>query len=322
MKCKMLLTAFIILALMSATVTAKEIQPPKEDNPFDMTVDLGVLMMKSTSTLDTNGKDTIEDNTKEGNSPSSVWAFPLFDLRYNLKQTQTQLFFGTPIDGSNIALSLGAIQPLPRVGIASLSIAPSLGVTLWKNPYLKDIARGKTPVKMMTTHFKLNRVAFKPLNLYYAHRSIHVEDDEIGNLLPDLRRNGTLHYFQASYDMGLSKTSILKPGLTLERGDYDGAAQSYHNSGVSVSYQKQAERLSFMFEAMVNQSRFEKEHPLYQKTREEYRVSLFALMRIESLFGRERLHSNIIAGGGRVDSNIDFFDSNDAYVAFTVGYAF
>lgn len=322
MKLRLTLSALILLMTITMTGFAQDSSNDQKTDPMSLTVDLGVLMMHSTSTLDTNGEEKISDNTEEGDSPRSVWTLPLFDLRYSFPETRTQLFLGTPIEGSNIALSLGVIQPVPKLGIVTLSVAPSFGMTLWENPYQEDVNREKTPVKMMTTNLKLDKIGFTPFSFYYAHRSVDVENDVIGEINSDLKRDGELHYLELTCDIGLTKTSLVTPGLTHERGVYEGKSNSYINSGVKVSYKQQGQRLMFMIETSADRSRFQKEHPVYQKTREDNRANLFALLRINRLFNVEALHANLIGGGGNVDSSIDFFDSTDTYLATTIGYSF
>lgn len=322
MKLRLILSALILLMTFSLTGFAEEQNDENKPDSFSFSVDLGVLFMQSTSTLDTNGEEEISDNTRKGDAPESVWVLPLFDLRYSLPDTKTQFFLGTPIEGSNIALSMGVIQPLPELGIVTFSVAPSFGMTLWENPYEEDVKREKTPVTMLTTNLKLDKIGFTPFNLHYVHRTVAVENDKIGEIDKDLKRSGALQHLELTYDIGLTATSLLTPGISQERGDFEGKSHSYNNTGVKLSYKQQMQRLMFMIEASADRSQFQKEHPLYLKTRDDNRVNIFALLRINKLFDVEALHSNLIVGGGKADSNIDFFDSTDTYLATTIGYSF
>ncbi|MBU2644363.1 DUF2860 domain-containing protein [bacterium] len=322
MKRKYLFPLLILLLTHSGNLSAQEVVKQPLGNQWRLTIDLGVLMMQSNSTLDTNGEKKITDNTQEGNAPQSVWTFPLFDFRYVLADSKTQFFVGTPIEGSNTALSLGASQPLPKIGIISVSVAPSFGVTLWKNPYEENVDRKKTAVDILTTNLKIDNLASTPVHLAYTHRTITIEEDEIGKLYSDLNRNGTIQTVQVTYDIGLTRSSLVSPGLTAERGDMDGQSNRYSQSGLTVSYKQQGQRCMFMVEASANQSLYEKEHPLYGKTRRDDGIGFFALLRIQSLFEVAALHSNIILGAGTVNSNIDFFDNNSSYLALTMGYSF
>lgn len=325
MKTKIYLYLLVLLfsfSLSAAAQTENGNGKKQEKSSINMSMDLGVLLMQSTSTLDANGEAEISDNTEEGKAPQSVWAFPLFDLRYTLQETHTQFFFGTPIDGSNIALSLGVIQPVPEVGIFSLSIAPSVGVEAWKNPYRENVKREKTPINMLTTNVKLDHIGFTPLNLEYRHRTVAVKKDEIGRLVPDLERNGTIQSLKTTYAIGLSESSLLLPGVSIETGNFTGESNNYQESGMSLSYKKMNRAFFFIFEATVDHAEFKKKHPLYNQTRKENGFNTFALLRFQQIFGIEAMHSNIVLGGGTINSNIDFFDNETFYTAFTMGYSF
>lgn len=322
MKSRKAFSVLFLLMTLSTVGFGQATEESLKKNPLHLTVDLGVLITKSTSTLDTNGNEEISDNTEKGDSPRSVWALPLFDIRYMLTKTGTQLFLGTPIEGSNIALSAGVVQPLPKMGILSLSVAPSMGMTLWKNPYAENVKRKQTAVDLLTTQVKLDRVGFTPVSVQYVYRRVDVAEDEIGVFYDDLRRDGNLQLFQLTYDIGLNRTSLVSPGLMLEKGDYEGDSNSYQKTGGRISYKRQGQRLMFLAELSAGESLFEKVHPVYNKTKKETHFNLFGLLRINQLWDIPSLHSNLIIGGGNVNSNIEFFDSTDAFLATTIGYSF
>jgi uncharacterized protein DUF2860 len=52
--------------------------------------------------------------------------------------------------------------------------------------------------------------------------SLGVKDDRIGALFADLKRDGNIHSLKATYDIGLTQTSLFSPGVMLEKGDFDG----------------------------------------------------------------------------------------------------
>lgn len=314
--------ATICFILLTGTLIAQNKEEQAEKELLSLSVDLGVLLVKSTSTLDTHGEERISDNTKEGDSPASVWTLPLFDLRYRFEDTHTQVFFGTPIEGSNIALALGVVQPIPGTGILSLSVAPSLGSEVWKNPYQENVKRQRTAADLLTTTLKLDHVGFSPVNLELIHRSVDVDQDEIGELYSGLKRDGTIQRLKTSYDIGLSKTSLFSPGILMEEGDFAGESNSYHRRGLVLSYKKKSSGYLVVLEATGSHAQFESEHPIYNKTREEDAFNWFALLRVLEPFAIESMHTNIVLGGGSVDASIDFFDSDTCYAALTLGYSF
>ena len=318
-----ILTIFMVLAFCMSKLTFAQIPDAQtSENTLKTSVDLGVLIFTSDSTLNVYGEEKIEDNRNRAEHSASTWALPLVDLRYVLSGTMTQFFLGTPIEGSDIALALGVVQPLPEIGIITVSVAPTLGAEVWENPYETGVARSKSPVDVFTSKFKVDRLAFTPLNLEYTNRTIDVKNDEIGELEPDLKQDGRTDTLQITYDFGLSETSLLSPGISFEQGNFEGEANSYDQKMFSLSYKSLNGDLVFMVEGKAGSALFGKEHPLYEKTRRDDSAGAFALLRIQNLFDVENLHSNIILGGGVVNSNIDFFDNNTYFTALTLGYEY
>lgn len=322
MKVKIYIIAVVSALIISNPLFAQQDASAEYTNVKKLTVDLGVALVNTASNLDTQGEAEIEDNTEAGEASNSVLVIPIFDFRYIVAETKTEFFVGTPLDGSDLSLALGVSQPVEDLGRFTLSFAPSVGNEVWKNPYLENTEREKTPENQLTTKFNWDRIMNLPLNLTYTHIHTDVEDDEIGALYDDLKRDGYTQSTQLTVDIGLSKTSMISPGVLLKKGQIEGAASSYDKAGLSINYKKFDSNYLLILDLSANTATYRDEHPIYNKTRRDKEVGAFVMLRLLNLLDVENMHSNIVVGAGMSDSNLDFFDSNISYLAVTLGYSY
>ncbi|MCG8335299.1 MAG: DUF2860 domain-containing protein [Proteobacteria bacterium] len=322
MKIKTLTVAVVSALIVSHPLFAQQDAGADLANEKKLTLDLGVALINSTSTLDTRGEKEIEDNTKAGEASNSALILPIFDFRYIFRNTDTEVFVGTPLDGSDLSLAVGVTQPVDDLGKFSLSFAPSLGAEVWKNPYLENTKRKSTPEQRLTTKFAWKGIRNSPFDLTYSHTGSDVEEDDIGDLYQDLERDGYAESVQLTYNVGLSQTSVVSPSLMLEKNHLQGSANNYDKSGMSVKYQTGNADHYFMLELSANKAMYKTEHPIYKETRRDQEAGIFAMLHLLNLFDVEGMHSNIIVGTGTLDSNIDFFDSSISYLAVTLGYSY
>ncbi len=324
MKLKSFISILALFCLISGVVTAQEQKPDMQTNKnvFKATVDLGVLFENTTSTTSTYGSDKISDYGKEGEAANYTTLFPLLDLRYILTESKTQLYFGTPTDGENYEVGAGVIQPFSQLGNLTAIIAISAGTEEWENPYETDVTREKTDLNELSIKLKLARVGTTAFDISLLNKNIRLENDEIGKLLPDLEREGTVNNVQLSYAFSINQTNRIIPGLKVEKADLEGGANSYDKAELNLHYIRFSRTFVLMLQASASNALYKDIHPLYDETRNETGVGLGVRARIPNLFDIQSLHTNMSISGERIDSNIDFFDSQTIDVVLTLGYSF
>jgi hypothetical protein len=113
-------------------------------------------------------------------------------LRYQF-EGGTSAYVGNPLEvGEGLALAAGVNQPL---GDSTLDVAVTwLPIKeVWKNPYQTASDRDKSDVDYYGLRFKLQEIGGSPWEAIYSIDRIDIENDEIGNIENDLKRNGWAH---------------------------------------------------------------------------------------------------------------------------------
>ncbi len=321
-KLKRVVTFGVAITTMSGSLFADESLGNPRQNTFKVWAAAGVYYAISTSATSSDGIKKITDNTKEGKAASTIKVFPLFDLRYTFAESKTQVYFGIPLEGSNLSVSLGVVQPTNGLGIVSTSVAQSIGKNVWGNPYEENVERSSTNVNYLTAAIKIKKLANTGLSISYSNTTVDVKNDEIGDIDSDLKRDGSINSLGATFIIGLDQTSIIVPGIDYTKGDFNGDSNSYTKTGVKLSYLKFSREYLFSFGTSASTSSYDKTHPIYDKTRNDIKLGCYAMLRFLQLFNEKSLHANVIMGSRVEDSNINFFDKKSVFAMATIGYSF
>jgi hypothetical protein len=242
-------------------------------------------------------------------------------LRYQF-EGGTSAYVGNPLEvGEGLALAAGVNQPL---GDSTLDVAVTwLPIKeVWKNPYQTASDRDKSDVDYYGLRFKLQEIGGSPWEAIYSIDRIDIENDEIGNIENDLKRDGWAHELGVKYTLQFQKGFSLRPELNYTYGDVEGRSNSYH--GVNIGLQLQKVLPSWVLIGQVSgfHHQYQKTHPLFAKTRQESGISTFAQVMRLNLFGVEDLFTSFVAGYIWSDANIDFFDSQTVVGLASVGINF
>ena len=66
----------------------------------------------------------------------------------------------------------------------------------------------------------------------------------------------------------------------------------------------------------------DKSHPVFDETRKDYNIGLFAILGYKDPFGWKNFRIDWFNGAFRQNSNIDFFESSSYLSALGIGYTF
>ncbi len=156
----------------------------------------------------------------------------------------------------------------------------------------------------------------------YNLNRIDIDNDEIGDLEKDLKRDGWAHELGVKYTLSFDKGFNLRPELSFSYGDIEGRSNSYLgvNGGVLLQYVRSSWVLTGRLTGFYNQ--YQKTHPLFDKPRQESgAMALVQAVRM-NFFGVEPLFASFVAGYVWSDANIDFFDSQTVLGLASVGINF
>ncbi|MGL5284741.1 MAG: DUF2860 family protein, partial [Aeromonas sp.] len=190
------------------------------------------------------GGDDHHDGLHSGpQSQSSLVPLINADLRYTFGDTRTQLFLGNLIQDAvrfDFTQQAGVRQQIGDKGVLSAGyVFSGMPVKTWKDPYASG-SRSETDIKSNGARLGWDQVWGSGLNASYTYRKIDVKDDESGASVTAqsdmLKRSGTQHRYELSYDIRLQPKHTLTPTIIYSKADLDGSAESYDRTQLQLSY--------------------------------------------------------------------------------------
>jgi hypothetical protein len=318
----------IILILMIAVLfigtplTVYAQKPGGSESGFSGSLQGGVYILQTDSQLyaeDTNRHTNDLDGPAD--TDGEIEGLASISLRYQF-EGGTAVYAGNPLEvGEDFSLAAGVSQP---IGNSTLDVAVTWTPTsnVWKNPYQTGSDRVKTDAETRGLRFQLQEIAGSPWEAIYNINRIDIEDDEIGDLENDLKRDGYTHELGVKYNLPLQQGVILRPEVSYTYGDIEGRSNRGH--GINIGVLLKRVQPPWVLIGLVSgfHAQYQQTHPLFDKTRQESGMSTFAQVMRLNLFGVERLFARFAAGYSWSDANIDFFDSQDVMGLASVGINF
>jgi len=223
---------------MSITALAQEGDRHKE-NGFSARIEAGTIWINTTDQLFVDDKNEKTDNLNdEADSFNTILPAVMFDLRYMLQGPDTEVYLGTPLKDSGIAVTLGIAQTFIDKSKLDLAIFSKLMTKAWKDPYIPEVERDDTDVKDIGFTIDYNRIFDTGLNLCYRYNLVDVDEDVIGTRFNDLKRDGIIHTTGIGYEVRLDRSNIIIPGFEYSKADMDGESNSYNGYKIKIGYKR------------------------------------------------------------------------------------
>ena len=108
---------------------------------------------------------------------------------------------------------------------------------VWQDPFITDTSRAETAYSQIGGGVKLNRIMGKSLDLEYKFRQNNVEQDFIGQRLPDLNRNGATHNLAIKHGFKIGNNMVV-PMVAYSSGKYEGEANSFDTISGGAAFVK------------------------------------------------------------------------------------
>lgn len=315
---KLLLSVLLIAAPLSVLAQG----PEGPTTGFSGRIQAGAFFIQTDSQLSTEDTNRcIKDLSGPADTHNMTSGLATVYLRYQF-ENGAAVYAGNPLEvGEGFSLAAGVSQP---IGPSTLDVAATwLPIKeVWKNPYETIKARDQSDADVYGLRVKVEDIAGSPWEIEYSVDSIDIDDDEIGNLDDNLKRNGWDHEFGVKYNIHLQSGFSLRPELSYTYSDMEGCSNSYQGFKLGALLQRAKPPWVFIGIISGSHNQYQKTHPLFGKTRHESGITTFAQLMRLNLFGVERLFASL--GGGYVwsDANIDFFDSQTVIGLASVGINF
>ena len=282
----------------------------------------GAVLLQTDSQLSTADSDS-RANDLEGPADTFEEVLPIASVFLNYRfESGTSVYVGNPLEAADgFAVVAGVNQPL-EAGALDVAVTWLPIAEVWKNPYQTVTARDESDVDHYGLRLKWQEIGGTPWEAAYSIHRIDVENDEIGDIENDLKRDGWTHELGVHYTWPLKRGVSLRPELSFTYADIDGRSNSYQGVSAGVQLQRIQPPWVFIGRLSGEYNQYDRTHPLFGKTREASGISAFANVTRLNLFGVDHLFGSVAAGYIRSDANIDFFDSQTIIGLASVGMEF
>ena len=316
-------------------------QPMPRESGFSGYIELFRAYTSSNSQLNAeNGNRRTDSLDKSGDRVGKVRPFPLWLISYTFADIRTQLYFGIlpeNVAEGQILFETGVRHDLADGTILRASVLPLLPLEqeTWEDPFVVGQDRDKTDIETWGLKLVADNIMGSGLNLRGGMIRQRVKNERSGEFLfsqpaglltvddlDDLDRDAYRYRLTTQYSMRIGPRLRLLPILRYIRNSAEGDSNSFHGLTPQVSLQYFDKSLQASLNATFNRDWYDDEHPVFDKTREDYRLGLFAIVGYRNPFGWKNFRMDWIGGASRQDSNIEFFESTSYLTGLGLGYVF
>jgi hypothetical protein len=223
---KHLLRILLTSTLLLATAPTVHAQGPGSTTPgFSGRLQGGAFFMQTNSQLSTaDSESRTEDLDGPADTYESFRGIASLYLRYEF-ESGTAVYFGNPLEvGEGIELAAGVRQPT-AAGTLDAAVIWLPIEAVWKNPYQTVSKRETSDVGAYGLRFKLEEIGGTPWEANYTLDRTDIEDDLIGDLDDNLKRDGWTHELAAKYTFEVKPRGQVAPGTGLHLRRYRGCQQ-------------------------------------------------------------------------------------------------
>ncbi|MFS1505654.1 DUF2860 family protein [Vibrio lentus] len=275
--------------------------------------------------------------TMEGNSENQGLLGFLGTVQYTFGESLThQVYAGTTredIATGTIAFEIGYRHQLSGGTILDVSVLPTLiSGKAWADPYAVGVNRNETDVKGNVGRLQLTNIGGTAFRTDFAIGQSDVDDELSGTQdklgLTDeevglLDRERTYVYAKAGYPFILpNQAGVFVPSMVYFNSDAEGGALSFDSYGIELNYAKRIGRHGFVVTLDASDRQYDEANPIYGKAREENEYGAFLAYEFGGLMGYEDWSFITLLGLRTIDSNIDFYNSEQVLASVGVDYKF
>ena len=316
-------------------------KPLPKDSGFSGYIELLGAYISSNSQFNTDNKNERTDSLeKSGKRVDNVKPLPLGLIAYTFAELRTQLFLGvlpeTVVQGQ-FQVEAGVRHDLldgTSLGASAIPITPFEKET-WEDPFVVGQNRKETDITSYGLKLAAENIRASGIGLEYRWKQQKIDKEKSGTFLisqpaspltpedlDDLERDSNSHRFSAEYSFELMPRMSLKPILRYTREDAKGSANSFHAFATHLSFSYSADKWQAFVNGIVKREWYDDTHPVFNKTRRDFNLGMFAIISYKDPFGLEGFRIDWLNGIFRSNSNIDFYESTNYLTALGIAYTF
>jgi hypothetical protein len=337
-------TFFLIplsLLFLFNNIPAYAQQPLPRESGFSGYLEILGAYISTNSQLNTDNKNRQTDTLDEsGERVGNIRPFPLGLASYTFADIRTQLYIGIlpeNVAEGQILFETGVRHDLTdgtSLRAAVIPISPMKQKT-WEDPFVVGQDRDRTDISTWGVKLVADNIAGSGFNLRGGLERHQINNERSGDFLfsqpgsslaledlDDLDRDAYFYRLTAQYSIAVAPHMRLLPIIRYIRGDAEGDANSFNAIAPQLSLQYFSNQLQLALNASVKGEWYDDKHPVFDKTRNDYNLGLFAILGYKDPFGWKNFRIDWFNGAFLQESNIDFYDSTGFMTALGFGYMF
>lgn len=282
---------------------------------FSSRIGAGLLVINQADNLSGRGNPTLGSLNDKPQTITKVYPAPMVELRYSWQKNT--VYYGSSTD-EPLGIGLGYRRKLDKGAVSGSAFYSFFGRE-WRDPYLVGTPRSETRVNSFGGRIAFEEIGGTPLTLAVKGTAKNIVDEELSG---ELRRDGALLDVDLSWRQRLSKSWMIVPLMGYQRGDYLGAANSFHGVRLGVGVDWVGGDLLIATRIGGSVSNYDENHPIFNKTRRDTGYRISTLARLENPFGWRNYFASAALMHNRSDSNIEFFTTGSLVGLAAFGYQF
>ncbi len=319
----------LAMALVLAGMCCWHVQSAgaEERERFRGGVGLGVMAFDRADNLDPNGSKRSID-TLDRRADRELTVIPLLApfFSYDVGApggAVVQFMVRPPIEeAGGLVVNLGTTYYLPAGGSIELNGLVAPLEEAWENPYLVNQRRSTTGSPKYGAHVAWREIGGTGLSLHGVYLRDEVDNDRIGELMPELARDGAIYALAAAYRLPLSEVVEIRTRASYLQGDYDGESNSFTRYRIRVQASYRLGALTLIPEISYRHTSYDEIDPMFGITREEDSYGIDLTVHYRAPFGWQDWALQGMAGYGRGDDDITFYETESLRIGSLLTYYF
>jgi len=334
---------FAILSLICLffSIPASAQQPLPRQSGFSGYLELLGAYISTNSQLNTDSKNKQTDSLdRSGERVGNVRPFPLGLASYTFADIRTQLYIGIlpeNVAEGQILFETGIRHDLTdgtslRAAVVPVSL---MAQETWEDPFVVGQDRDRTDIRSWGLKLVADNIAGSGFSLRGGLDRQQINNERSGEFLfsqagstltaddlDDLDRDSYFYRLSAQYALRVAPRLRLLPTIRYIRGDAAGDANSFQALAPQLSLQYFGHQLQVALTASVKGAWYDDTQPVFDKTREDSNLSLFAILGYKDPLGWKNFRIDWFNGAFKQNSNINFYESTGFLTALGLGYTF
>ncbi len=318
---KILVIAGCCLALFQQDGTAQE------RNAFSGDIGFGIMTISRADNLDPNGsKKYLATLDKGAERELSIMPIIVPRLFYDVGEPGglvLQGFIRPPIEeAGGLVINAGGSYSLAEQGaiVFGAFIAPL--EEAWEDPYLVNERRCTTANPKYGVHLGWQQLMGSGWGVRGVYLQDRIDNDRAGSRYPDLDRDGALYALQVEYAYPVTQSLEVKPKATVVQGVYDGDSNSFIRYKIELGARYVVGKWHLTPSVSYRYTDYDKVNPVFGKTREEDSYSVDLMVLYVAPFNRPDWFVQGLAGYGKGENAIAFYETESIRVGAMIGYRF